>query len=83
MYIFHFYLKELWIVSETSVQAQRNSWGWVFYYTGSEVLKWFAQRGGGYPVSGGVQGQAGQGSEQPDLAVSVPVHCRGVVLDDL
>jgi len=27
--------------------------------------------------------QAGCGSEQPDLAVVVPVHCRGVELDDL
>ena len=25
----------------------------------------------------------GQGSEQPDLAVGVPVCCRGVGLDDL
>jgi len=29
-----------------------------------------------------ILGQAGPGSEQPDLAVDVPVHCRGVVLDD-
>ena len=27
--------------------------------------------------------QAGPGSEQPDLAVDVPVHCRGDGLDDL
>ena len=27
--------------------------------------------------------QAGLGSEQPDLAVDVPVHCRGDGLDDL
>ena len=27
---------------------------------------------------GDAQGQAGQGSEQPDLPVSVPVHCRGL-----
>jgi len=32
----------------------------------------------GCPVPGDVQGQAGQGSEQPDVAVCVPVHCRGV-----
>ena len=24
-----------------------------------------------------------QGSEQPDLAAGIPVHCRGVGLDDL
>ena len=35
------------------------------------------------PVPGDVQGQAGQGSEQPDLAMHVPVHCRGVELGDL
>ena len=29
------------------------------------------------------QGQAGQGSEHPDQAVGVPVHCRGVGLDGL
>jgi len=32
---------------------------------------------------GDIQGQAGQGSAQPDLAVDVPVHCRGAALDDL
>ena len=42
-----------------------------------------AQRAGGSPVPGGIQGQAGPSSEQPDLAVGVPVHCRGVGLDDL
>jgi len=35
------------------------------------------------PASGNTQGQAGWGSEQPDLAVGVPVHCRGVGLGDL
>jgi len=37
-----------------------------------------AQRGGGCPVCGDIQGQAGQISEQPDVAVGVTVHCRGV-----
>ena len=27
--------------------------------------------------------KAGPGSEQPDLAVDVPVHCKGIGLDDL
>ena len=27
--------------------------------------------------------QAGRGSEHLDLAVGVPVHCKGVELDDL
>ena len=35
------------------------------------------------PPPGDIQGQAGQSSEQSDLAVDVPVHCRGVGLDDL
>jgi len=34
------------------------------------------------PIPGDIQCQAGQSSEQPDLAVGVPVHCR-VGLDDL
>ena len=29
------------------------------------------------------RGQAGWGSEQPDLMVDGPVYCRGVGLDDL
>ena len=41
------------------------------------------QRGGGCPIPRDIQGQAGQGSEQPDLAVRVPVHCKGVGLEDL
>jgi len=47
------------------------------------ALEQVAQRSDGCPVSGDMQGQAGQGSEQPDLAVGVPVQCRGVGLDDL
>ena len=34
-------------------------------------------------VPGDIQGRARQGSEQPGLAVGVPVHCRGVGLDDI
>ena len=37
----------------------------------------------GYPIPGNTQGQVGRGSEQPDLAVGVPVHCREVGPDDL
>jgi len=29
------------------------------------------------------QGQAGQGSEQPDLVEGIPAHCRGDGLDNL
>ena len=32
---------------------------------------------------GSVQAQVGQGFEQPDLVKDVPVHGRGVELDDL
>jgi len=42
-----------------------------------------AQRGGGWPIPGDIQYQAGLGSEQPDLAVGVPVHCSGIGLDNL
>jgi len=35
------------------------------------------------PVPGDIQGQVGQGSEQPDLVSGVLIHCRGVGLDDL
>uniref|UniRef100_A0A8V0Y7Y2 Peptidase S1 domain-containing protein n=1 Tax=Gallus gallus TaxID=9031 RepID=A0A8V0Y7Y2_CHICK len=31
-----------------------------------------AQRGGGCPIPGDTQGQAGRGSKQPDLPVGVP-----------
>ena len=41
------------------------------------------QRGGRCLIPGDIQGQAGQGSEQPDVAVGVPVHCRRVVPDGL
>ena len=38
---------------------------------------------GGCPVPGDIQGRAGQGSEQPDVAVGVPVHYRGFGPGDL
>ena len=50
----------------------------VFYSKGSETLEQVARTGGGCSVLEDIQGQAGQGSEQPNLAV----HCRGVGLDD-
>ena len=39
--------------------------------------------GGGKPICGDVWGQAQQGTGRPNLAVGVPVCCRGVGLDDL
>ena len=49
--------------------------GKAFYSKGGEALEEVAHRGGGCPVPGNTQGQAGQGPEQP---VGVPVHYRGV-----
>ena len=40
-----------------------------------------AQRGGERPVHGDIQGQTGPGSEQPDGAVDVPLHCKGIGQD--
>jgi len=48
-----------------------------------EALEQDVRKGGGSSVPGDIQGQAEQGSEQPDIAVGVPVHCRGVGLDGL
>ena len=36
-----------------------------------------AQRAGGNPIAGDTEGQAGPGSEQPDVAIGVTVHCMG------
>lgn len=40
-------------------------------YLGSEALEQVAQQGYGYPIPGGVQGQASCGSEQP-ISGSLP-----------
>ena len=55
----------------------------LFYNKGGEALERVAQRCGGYPIPGDFQGETGLSPGQPDLAVHVPVHCRGVGLDDL
>jgi len=49
-----------------------------FHYEGCEAWEHIVQRSCGCPVTGIVQGQAGQGSEQPGLAEGVPAHGRGV-----
>ena len=54
-----------------------------FYNKDGEALEQVSQRCDGYSVLGDIQGQAGPGSEQSDLAVGVPVHCRKVGLDGL
>jgi len=49
-----------------------------FYSNGGEALEQVTQRGGGYSIPRDIWGLPGQGSEQPDPAVGVPVHCKGV-----
>ena len=39
-------------------------------------------RGGGCPIPGGIQGQAGCGSGQPGIVIGDPAHSRGLKLDD-
>jgi len=51
-------------------------------YLDGATLAQVAQRGGGCPNPGNIQGQVGRGSEQPGLVEDVPAHCRGVGLDD-
>ena len=53
-------------------------YGRSFWQEGGEAPERLAQRGGGCPDS-----QAGPGSEQPHLAVGVPVPCRIVGLGAL
>lgn len=47
-----------------------------FNRKGGLALELVAQKGGGSPVLGDVQGQDGSGSEQPDLVVDVSSHCK-------
>jgi len=41
-----------------------------------------AQEGCRCPIPGGIQGQAGCGSQQPGLVVADPAHSRGLKQDD-
>jgi len=50
----------------------------MLYTEGGEVLARVAQRGGGCPIPGNVQGHVGWGSERPDPVEDVPAHGRGV-----
>jgi len=58
-----------------------------FHYAGSVAplpgSKEGVASGGGGPMPGIFQGQAGKGSEQPDPVEDVPAHCKGVGLDGL
>ena len=49
-----------------------------FHPEGGDTLEQVAQGGCGYPIPGGIQGQAGCGSGQPGLVVGDPAHSRGV-----
>jgi len=53
-----------------------------FFTQGGDALEQVAQGGCGCPIPGGIQGQAGCGSGQPDLVVGNPAHSRGLKLDD-
>jgi len=55
----------------------------ILYCEHGETLDQVAQRGGRCPIPRNIQGQAGQGSEQPDLVEDIPAYCKGVGLDDL
>ena len=52
----------------------------VLYYESGEVLEQLPRE---QSIPGDFQGEAGSGPGQPDLAVNVSVHCRGVGLNDL
>lgn len=47
------------------------------------MLEWIVQGGGACPISGNLSGQVGWHSEQPDLVKDIPVHSRGVELDNV
>jgi len=49
----------------------------------SEALEQFTYSCGWCPIPGDFQSKTGPDCGQPDLAVRVPVHCRGVGLDVL
>ena len=53
-----------------------------FHTEGGNALEQVAQEGCGCPIPGGIQGQAGCGSEQPDLVVGDSAHSRGLKLND-
>jgi len=55
----------------------------VFYSEDDEALEQFVQRYSGCFIPGDFQYTAGPGPGQPDLAVHVSVHGRGVGIDDL
>ena len=63
--------------------SQVGYWEKFLFQESGQTLDQVAQRGGECPIFGEIQGQAKRGSEQANLSVDVPVHCRGVGLDGL
>lgn len=57
-----------------------NMWKNIFYCEHDRALAQVAQRCCGCYVPGDFQGQNGPDLEQPDVAVDVPVCCRGAEL---
>jgi len=55
----------------------------LFYNEGGGTQAQVAQRRDRCPIPGNIQGQVGQGSEQPDLVEDVPAPCSRVALGDL
>jgi len=55
----------------------------IVYSEDREALAQVAQRSCGFPLPGRVQGQVGQGLEQPGLVEEVPAQGRGVELGDM
>ena len=49
-----------------------------FHPESGDALEQVARGRCGCPITGGIQGQAGCGSEQPGLVVGDPVHSGGV-----
>lgn len=54
-----------------------------FFNDNGHTLAKVAQRGGGCPNTGNIQGQFGDCCEQLGLVEDIPAYCRGFGLDDL
>jgi len=55
----------------------------IFYGEGGETAEQVAKRGCRCPIPGNIEGQAGQGSEQPYSVEDGSAHCRWIGLSDL
>lgn len=86
----HFFLNAKWDCSEIWIFGFRqeiknllqSSGGWHAILCSYSAIP-HAQRSSPCPVLRGIQAKAGPGCEQPNRAVGVCVHYRGVGLDDL